>query len=123
MFGIGGKIETVIGEGAEVKGHLHVSGVVYVNGRVHGDVVSDELITLGDKGEVEGDLKAPVVVVGGKLRGHVQASLKVELLSTAMVGGDIHTAKLVVAEGALFEGNCEMISSDKTVVNFRTIKK
>lgn len=122
MFGIGGKIETVIGEGAEVKGSLVVSGAVYVNGHVKGNVASDGIITIGEKGEVEGDLNAPYVVVGGKLRGHVDATAKVELLSTAMVGGDIRSPKLVVAEGAMFEGNCEMIQSDKSVVDFKAAK-
>ena len=122
MFGIGGKIETVIGEGAEVKGSLHVSGAVYVNGHVKGNVESDGIITLGEKGEVEGNVIAPYVVVGGKLRGDVNASVKVELLATAMVGGDIRSPKLVVSEGALYEGNCEMIQPEPATVDFRSIK-
>lgn len=122
MFGIGGKIETVIGEGAEVKGGLLVSGAVYVNGHVHGDVQSDAIITLGEHGEVEGNLSAPVVVVGGKLRGYIDATVKVELLGTAMVGGDIRSPKLAVAEGALFEGNCEMTPAPASVVDFKAIK-
>ena len=123
MFGMGGKIETVIGEGAQVKGHLVVSGAVYVNGHVKGDVQSDSIVTLGEKGEVEGNLIAPYVVVGGKLRGHVEASMKCELLSTAMVGGDIRAPKLAVAEGAMFEGNCEMIPSENAIVDFKAIKQ
>jgi cytoskeletal protein CcmA (bactofilin family) len=122
VFGFGGKIETVIGEGAEVKGSLLVSGAVYVNGHVRGDVESDGIVTIGDRGEVEGDVKAPYVVVGGKLRGHVDASVKVELLGTAMVGGDIRSPKLVMAEGAMFEGNCEMIKPEKATVDFKTAK-
>src|SRR5271154_5557168 len=122
MFGLGGKIETVIGEGAEVRGTLVVSGAVYVNGHVKGNVESDGMITVGDKGEVEGDLKAPFVVVGGKLRGNVDASVKVDLLNTAMVGGDIRSPKLAVAEGAMFEGNCEMIKPEKAIVDFKAAK-
>ena len=123
MLGIGGKIETVIGEGAEVQGNLIVSGAVYVNGRVHGDVKSDDIITLGEKGEVEGSLYAPLVVVGGKLRGDVEASVKVELLGKAMVGGDIRSPRLAIAEGALFEGNCEMTQAGSSTVDFKAIKK
>jgi cytoskeletal protein CcmA (bactofilin family) len=122
VFGIGGKIETVIGEGALVKGGLAVSGAVYVDGHVMGDVESDSIITLGDKAEVEGSLCAPMVVVGGKLRGDVRASIKVELLGTAIVGGDIHSPKLSVAEGALFQGNCEMTPGLATIVDFKAIK-
>ena len=122
MFGLGGKIETVIGQGAEVRGSLHVSGAVYINGHIKGNVESDGIITLGVGGEVEGHLKAPYVVVGGRLRGDVDASMKVELLSTGMVGGDIRSPKLVISEGAMFEGNCEMIQPEKSVVDFKSIR-
>ena len=71
---------------------------------------------------MEGNLKAPYIVVGGRLRGNVDASMKVELLSTAMVGGDIRAPKLVVSEGAMYEGNCEMIQPEKGIVEFKAIK-
>jgi cytoskeletal protein CcmA (bactofilin family) len=94
-----------------VKGGLSVSGAVFINGRIHGDVESDDMVTLGQKGEIEGDVSAPLVVVGGKLRGDIDAALKVDLLPSAVVGGDIRSPKLSIAEGATFEGNCEMLKS------------
>jgi cytoskeletal protein CcmA (bactofilin family) len=109
MFGIGGKVETVIGEGAQFKGSFNVQGALYVNGRVEGDIESDEIVTLGEKAWVTGNISAPVVVVAGRLQGHVFGGLKVELLQTAKVGGDIRTPKVNIAQGALFEGNCEML--------------
>jgi cytoskeletal protein CcmA (bactofilin family) len=120
MLGFGGKIETVIGEGAEFKGNIHVPGAIFVNGRVHGPVRSDELITLGEKGEVEGDLVAPLVVVAGRLRGNIEAGAKVDLMATASVAGEIRTPKILIAEGAMFEGNCEMVKPENLTVDFKS---
>ncbi len=109
MFGFGGKIETVIGEGAHIKGSLKCGESIFVNGKVEGDIVCEGVLTLGAKAMVRGDLKAPVIVVGGRVEGDVEASERVELLPTAVVGGDLRAPKLVMADGAMLQGRCEMI--------------
>jgi len=109
MFGFGGKIETVIGEGAHIKGSLKCGESVFVNGKVEGDVSCEGVLTLGAKAMVRGDLKAPVVIVGGKIEGDIEAAERVELLPTAVIGGDIRAPKLITAEGAILQGRCEMV--------------
>ena len=47
----------------------------------------------------------------GKIKGMVVASEKLLLESKAVVRGDIRSAKLVIDEGAVFDGKCMM--SDK----------
>ncbi len=112
MFGMRGsgmgKVDTMLGEGAELKGNLHDKGSIYVDGRVEGNVNSDDGVEIGLHGSLKGNIYSKNVVVGGKVTGNIHAVNKVELLATASVEGDIQTAKLVMAEGAVFEGHCEM---------------
>ena len=41
--------------------------------------------------------------------GNIEASEKVEMLSTGKIYGNVRTAKLKIADGVTFEGKCEMI--------------
>jgi cytoskeletal protein CcmA (bactofilin family) len=45
------------------------------------------------------------------VRGDLEALDKVELRSAAKVHGNVHSAKLRIADGVLFEGRCEMVKS------------
>ncbi|EMO64809.1 Polymer-forming cytoskeletal domain protein [Leptospira borgpetersenii serovar Pomona str. 200901868] len=51
--------------------------------------------------------------MGGEITGNVIATQKLEMLSTGKVNGNIKTSKLQIADGVIFEGNCEMIQPNK----------
>ena len=104
MFGFGGKIDTLLGQGAEFKGNISVEGGIVIDGKVEGNVSASERVTLGLHGHVRGNLSAPEVVIGGKLTGHVMASDRAELLATAHVDGDIKATRLVMADGSALTG-------------------
>ena len=55
------------------------------------------------------------VVVGGTVRGNIEATEKLEMLSTGKVYGNIRTAKLKIADGVVFEGKCEMIRNPQAI--------
>ena len=47
-------------------------------------------------------------IIGGIVRGNVKAPDKVELQTKSQVEGDVVTYSLVVEQGAVFHGNCQM---------------
>jgi len=51
-------------------------------------------------------------VVGGHITGNVIATDRLEMLSTGKVTGNIKTSKLQIADGVIFDGNCEMIQTE-----------
>jgi cytoskeletal protein CcmA (bactofilin family) len=104
MFGMGSRIDTVLGQGAEFRGNISVDGGIIVDGKVEGNISATERITVGAHGSVRGNLHAPEVVVGGKVQGQVTASGRAELLATAQLDGDVRAPKLVMVEGALLTG-------------------
>jgi cytoskeletal protein CcmA (bactofilin family) len=64
---------------------------------------------------VKANIKVGSVVVGGVVRGNIEASERLEMLATGRVYGNIRTAKLNIADGVVFEGKCEMIKNPEAV--------
>lgn len=98
----------LIGEGSEVEGTLKSSTDVRVNGRIKGDLLVEGKVIIADKGVVEGTLKAKSADIAGKVDGDVSVEDRLVLKATADLDGSIRTGRLVVEEGAKFEGSCTM---------------
>jgi len=110
MMADAGKVETVIGPGALLKGEIHTRGTIRVDGNVEGKISADGSVIVGEKGVVKAEVVAGHVVIGGTVHGKVNGREKVEILSTGRLHGDVITkpARFVVAEGVIFEGRCSM---------------
>ncbi len=108
-------LETVIGAESNFQGTLRSKGSVRIDGKIDGGV-SAEGIILGERGEVQGDISARTVIIGGKVTGNVHATDSLELLAKSQVFGDLHAPQLVIAEGAVFEGSCLMASEKAKVI-------
>jgi len=104
----GGELSTIIGADATLQGNLEVKASLRVDGRIKGELVSTEMATIGEGGIVDGNISAKDIVVGGKVIGKLNASGKVVLEEKAVLLGDIRTSRLVVEEGAVFDGHSDM---------------
>lgn len=105
----GGGVETLIGPRVLIRGDVHFSGGLYVEGTIQGAVIADEgcpdaVVTLADKGIIEGEVRAPHVVVNGQLRGDVYATGHIELAANARVQGNIYYQVVQMAAGAMLTG-------------------
>jgi len=102
------ELSTILGADAQFEGKLTVKRSMRVDGRVKGELASSETITIGSNGSVEGDITAKDVIVGGKVTGRLTASGKTMLERSSVLKGDLKTKRLVVEEGAIFNGNSNM---------------
>lgn len=98
----------LIGEGSEVEGTLRSTTDVRVNGLITGDLIVEGKVIIADKGIVDGTLTARCADVAGRVRGQVVVEDRLVLKASANIDGNIRTARLVVEEGATFEGTCTM---------------
>ena len=98
----------LIGEGTSFEGKLKSQGSVRVDGRVVGEIDAQEAVSVGLTGEVQGNITGKNITVGGKVKGSLTAQDKLVFLPQAVVQGDIRATKLVVDEGAVFDGKCSM---------------
>jgi cytoskeletal protein CcmA (bactofilin family) len=95
---------------------LSFAGAVRVDGQLEGEIVGDEVLIIGEPGQVNAEIEVGTLVVSGQVQGNITARERVELLRPSRVSGTIRTPCLIVAEGALFNGNCEMTGPDESKV-------
>jgi len=117
------KLESFIGENSTFKGDIDTKGTLRIDGTVEGNIVADWVV-LGDKAQLKGDIAARGIVVGGRVDGNLKAKEIIEIKSKGQLYGEIFTSKLVVAEGAVFDGKSMMHHQEQTkVIEFQAIQK
>ncbi len=107
------RIDTVIGQGVEIKGTFVSKSTIRVEGRVEGNVQSEGDVIVGKEGRVKGDIHARTVIVGGRINGNLFGDSRVEIQAGGQQFGDIKSPILVIVEGGIFEGHCEMSTKEK----------
>ena len=110
-----GELNTIIGKGSIVEGTIKVQNSIRVDGRISGQVSTTDSLVIGKEGEVEGEVRVKNIVVGGLMKGKIFASGKVVLESKSSFNGDIKTSKLVINDGAIFDGTCSMSEEGKVL--------
>ena len=112
----------LIAAGTVFEGKLRTPGSIRVDGKVIGDINATQSVSVGTSGDVEGNVTAGTVTIGGKLKGSVVANEKLLLETKASVKGDIRASRLVVEEGAQFDGKCAMSAEAKAMPNLVELK-
>ena len=97
-----------IGKSVVLKGELISSEDMTIDGRVEGIIeVREHTLTIGADAKIHADVAAKIVVVHGRIEGSVTASEKIVLGERAIVEGDVVSARLAVADGAILRGRVE----------------
>jgi cytoskeletal protein CcmA (bactofilin family) len=104
----GNKVNTIIGKDTTFSGNLEVSGTLRVDGVLKGEVNVSDTIAIGPTGQIDANVKTKNAVVSGSVKGNIHATEKVELQAKANITGDLVTKSLVIEQGAVFHGNCNM---------------
>ncbi|HNY91282.1 MAG: Polymer-forming cytoskeletal [bacterium ADurb.Bin431] len=103
-----GELGTILGKGAVVDGNIKVEHSLRVDGKVVGDVTSGDTLIVGAEGEIKGNVKVKNLVLGGRINGSVLSPGRTVLEARSELRGELKTGKLVIDEGAIFDGKCSM---------------
>jgi cytoskeletal protein CcmA (bactofilin family) len=114
--------ESVISADLTIEGKIEGSGHVRIAGSFKGDVNVQGNLTIESGARVTGQVRASTVVVAGELHGNIEAAVRVELLETGMVVGDVKAASLTVAAGSRMRGQVEFGWTDKSVSTISSAK-
>ena len=101
--------DTVIGSGTVIEGKISSKENVCVEVVFNGTIASEASVMIGETGRVEADITADTVLMSGEVHGNIVAKTKLEITSRGKLQGNIKTGSLIIAEGVLFEGNCQMV--------------
>ena len=106
--GKGSDLSAYIDEASEIEGKYTFSGTVMLNGKFSGEISSKDTLIIGEKGVVNANIRAGIVLVNGEVTGNILGGERVELRGSARVFGDVEAPVVVVEEGVLFHGHCRM---------------
>jgi cytoskeletal protein CcmA (bactofilin family) len=95
-------------EGTEFNGELRFRDTFRIDGRLKGRIVSDNTLIVGESGQVDADIDCGVVSIRGVVSGRVQGRQRIEVLAGARVQATLVSPRLVIEEGAFFQGECDM---------------
>ncbi len=99
---------TLVSRETTINGDLLFSGNLEIEGTVKGSVVaeagSEAMVRVVAAGFVEGEIRAPMVMINGRVEGCVHASRHLELAPCARVSGDIYYSIVEMAAGAEING-------------------
>ena len=98
----------LIATGTVFEGKIKTPGSIRVDGKIVGEINATQNVSIGNSGELDGNISAKNISVGGKIKGMIMAQEKLVLEAKSHVRGDIRAAKLVIDEGAIFDGKCSM---------------
>jgi cytoskeletal protein CcmA (bactofilin family) len=95
----------------ETSGPLLLSGHVYGNGRIGGE------LGIATGAHWEGDLVARSAVISGQLTGSLVVEEKLEIGASAVIRGRVQARSIAIARGATIDGEM-MVTGAEPVVQF-----
>jgi cytoskeletal protein CcmA (bactofilin family) len=99
--------ESVIASDIAIEGKIDGAGHVRLAGRFKGDVHIQGDLTIEAGAKLTGSVRANSVVVAGEIEGNIEGALRVELLDSGVVNGDVKAGSLTVAAGSRMRGRAE----------------
>jgi cytoskeletal protein CcmA (bactofilin family) len=93
-----------VGEKLSIKGEIVGEGDLELAGRFEGVVNVQGTVVIGDRAEVDADITASTIVVGGKVRGNLSAAGRVEILPQGVLTGNLKGGSVAAADGASVKG-------------------
>lgn len=112
--------DTLISSQTKMTGDIHFSGGLHIDGQIFGSVVaepdSNAVVRISDHGLIEGQVRAPHVIINGRVDGDVFSTEHVELAANAVVNGTVHYKLIEMVMGAQVNGSLvHENSASKTV--------
>ncbi len=100
---------SVIGPTLVFKGDLAADEDLVIEGQVEGTIAHHKKrLTVGKLGRVKADIDASSVLVEGQLVGDIYGEEVVTLAGSSNVTGNIFSRRIVIEDGAKFNGKIEM---------------
>jgi len=102
------EVTTLLGRGSEFEGKLSFEGTVRVDGKLAGEIFTDDVLIIGEGAEVSAEINVGAIIIEGTVTGNIHAKRSVEIRTPGRVRGNISTPSLFIEKGVVFDGNCQM---------------
>ncbi len=102
------EINAFLGRETEFNGKLSFTGVVRIDGRFQGEILTEGTLIVGESASIDSDIHASHIIISGEIRGNIAADDRIEIHAPGKVYGNIQAPTVVIDEGVVFEGHCRM---------------
>ncbi|HPX71008.1 MAG TPA: polymer-forming cytoskeletal protein [Bacillota bacterium] len=99
---------TLIGANTRFKGSINTHTPIHIDGYFEGEIESDNIVEVSEQGSFKAVIKCRKLLLKGSGSGELRCSELMEFTETGVFTGDLHTADLIIVEGALMDGSCSM---------------
>lgn len=97
-----------IAVGTEIRGSIETSANLRLEGKVEGDVKCNGRLFMSESGKITGDIRSESAALQGRVQGDIISSDLLHLYSSSIIKGDIQAKRLLIEDGASFDGECSM---------------
>ena len=102
------KISGFIDRDTEIIGDIKFKENFRIDGVFKGKILSGNGLIIGETGEVEADIDVISIAVNGRVKGTIKAKERIEIFAKGRVIGSVAAPKLIIEDGAFFQGSCQM---------------
>lgn len=107
--GMGG----IILEGTRFEGKLEFGQTMTIGGEFIGEMASESQVIVGETAKINAAIKVRELIVKGEVRGTISHCELLQIHKGGRVIADIQVKTLDIKPGALFDGNCKMVTDHK----------
>ncbi len=108
------KITSIIGEDLRIEGNLNSQTTIRIDGQVSGDVEAANLIIIGEKALLKGNLKSNAVLVHGQVTGDVQCG-ELVITKSGSITGEMNVGSIEIEMGGRYNGTLTMGNQEKII--------
>jgi len=103
------EISSRLSSDAEIKGTIKFDGIMRIDGNVHGEISTDKgELVVSESGIVNATITTKSAIIEGRVDGKITATDKVVLKQKAHLIGDLQAKTLVIEDGVVFIGRCNV---------------
>lgn len=111
-----GRLSGYVGNGTVLTGETSFQAMLRIDGHLTGRISSESgTLIVGASGRVDANIAVASAIVSGTINGDIVATEKLELTRTARVIGNVQAPRLVIEDGAIFEGACSMLKAKESL--------
>ncbi len=105
--------ESMIGPYIQVQGNLLINQGIRIDGAVNGNILQqdgqDSVVAISESAVVTGDVKANTIIIAGHLKGNIFSNVRLEILKTARIDGNVNYKSIGIEVGATINGNLHQL--------------
>jgi len=103
----------VILDGTTFEGKLTFKDKMRMDGVFKGEIHSDGELIVGKTAKVSGTLEVGECIILGEMTGSIKSCNFLQIEEGGKLTADINVKRLEIKPGAIFDGQCKMVDSNK----------